>query len=191
LGFFIIKESLKLAYELVTSKKSGPQIFYVKEALGKDGRPINVYKVRTMYVGAEYDFSTVVGNGFDGLGKPKEDPRTSSTGKWLRRHFFDEIPQIFNMVRGDMSIVGIRPHSFQDWLIYPEDVREQVKNAALRHKPGFFGVNYSRAGITDARELSSVILCYLNEKEASPFWTDVKYLGRIIFNIATQKVHSH
>ena len=79
---------------------AGPAIFRQKR-VGKDGRLFTLYKLRTMYIGAEND----------GNFKPAQtgDPRITRVGKWLRRMRLDELPQLFNILRGDMSFIGPRP----------------------------------------------------------------------------------
>jgi exopolysaccharide biosynthesis polyprenyl glycosylphosphotransferase len=88
----------------------GPVIFKQRR-VGKDGRPFHVLKFRSMVVGAEQmqaDLEAL--NEADGpLFKVKRDPRVTRVGKWLRRTSIDELPQLINVIRGEMSIVGPRP----------------------------------------------------------------------------------
>jgi lipopolysaccharide/colanic/teichoic acid biosynthesis glycosyltransferase len=79
----------------------GGPVLYVQERVGKDGRIFRCYKFRTMVVGAE--------NKGLGLEVAKDDPRITRVGRFLRHWTMDEIPQLFNVLKGDMSIVGPRP----------------------------------------------------------------------------------
>ena len=78
----------------------GPAI-YSQERIGQGGRPFMIYKFRTMVVEAEKDGCPVL--------EQTDDPRLTPFGKMLRRRHLDELPQIWNVLRGDMSFVGYRP----------------------------------------------------------------------------------
>jgi lipopolysaccharide/colanic/teichoic acid biosynthesis glycosyltransferase len=87
----------------------GPALFRQKR-IGRDGRPFTMYKFRSMIVGAERmqaDLDDL--NETNGLFKMADDPRVTSLGKVLRRTYLDELPQLLNVIRGDMSLVGPRP----------------------------------------------------------------------------------
>ncbi|MBN2367916.1 exopolysaccharide biosynthesis polyprenyl glycosylphosphotransferase [Candidatus Woesearchaeota archaeon] len=86
----------------------GP-IFYMQERIGKDYKPFLCYKFRTMIVGAD-KVKTKLKSETQILFKMKKDPRVTWFGNILRRTGIDELPQLFNILKGDMSIVGPRPH---------------------------------------------------------------------------------
>ena len=97
-------------------------VFYRQERMGLDGRAFNVYKFRSMYEGAE-----------DGTGPVwarDDDPRATPVGRWLRRFDLDELPQFWNVLRGDMSIVGPRPERPH----FVEEFRHRIPQYILRHK---------------------------------------------------------
>jgi len=79
----------------------GGPVLYVQDRVGKDGKTFRCYKFRTMMVGAE--------NKGLGLEVAEDDPRITHVGRFMRRWTLDEIPQLFNVLKGDMSIVGPRP----------------------------------------------------------------------------------
>jgi lipopolysaccharide/colanic/teichoic acid biosynthesis glycosyltransferase len=85
---------------LIKLTSRGP-VFYVQERIGKDGRPFQFIKFRTMVVGAEEQ-----GTGILTL---RDDPRVTKVGRVLRRFSLDELPQLWNVLRGEMSLVGPRP----------------------------------------------------------------------------------
>ncbi len=118
----------------VDSKGPG---FFVQTRVGKDGRPFRMVKLRTMRRDAESLLDSLAAeNESDGvLFKIKRDPRITRMGYWLRRSSLDELPQLFNVLRGDMSLVGPRP-------ALPEEVAEydMVARRRLVVKPGITGL---------------------------------------------------
>jgi Undecaprenyl-phosphate glucose phosphotransferase len=97
-------------------------ILYRQERMGLDGRAFKVYKFRSMYEGAE-----------DGTGPVwarDDDPRATAIGRWLRRFDLDELPQFWNVLKGDMSIVGPRPER----PYFVEQFKHRIPQYMLRHK---------------------------------------------------------
>jgi len=109
---------------LVKITSEGP-VFYKQERIGRDGVPFLMYKFRSMVVDAEKRLEELrSANEADGpLFKIKHDPRCTSVGRWMRKLSLDEFPQLINVLRGDMSLVGPRPplpneiphYTEQDW----------------------------------------------------------------------------
>lgn len=85
--------------------------FFVQTRLGLNGKPFTMYKFRTMIMNAEDRLEELAGlNEMDGpVFKIEQDPRITRVGKFLRKCSFDELPQLFNVLRGDMSMIGPRP----------------------------------------------------------------------------------
>jgi exopolysaccharide biosynthesis polyprenyl glycosylphosphotransferase len=96
---------------LIKLDSPGPILFRQKR-VGKNGREFDFYKFRSMHVGAENVIASLRPlSGVDGpVFKLKEDPRVTGTGRFLRRSSLDELPQLLNVLKGDMSIVGPRPN---------------------------------------------------------------------------------
>lgn len=88
-------------YILIKSQEKGPAIFGQKR-IGHLGKPFRIYKFRTMTPNAE-------ASGIPQLFNQKNDPRLTKTGAFLRRHHLDELPQLWNVFKGDMAFVGPRP----------------------------------------------------------------------------------
>jgi exopolysaccharide biosynthesis polyprenyl glycosylphosphotransferase len=114
----------------------GPALFR-QTRVGRDGRAFTVYKFRTMVLDAEDRKIHLVGsNEHDGvLFKIRNDPRITTVGAWLRRWSVDELPQLINVVRGDMSLVGPRPALPDEAARYGSYVRRR-----LVVKPGITGL---------------------------------------------------
>ena len=100
--FLILSSPLFLICYIMIKRedKDGP-VIYKQERIGRFGRPFTIYKFRSMVVNAEE-------NGPE-LYQAGEDQRLTKTGKFLRNHHLDELPQLWNVLRGDMSFVGPRP----------------------------------------------------------------------------------
>lgn len=89
----------------------GP-VFFIQERVGKDGKLFNMYKFRSMCIDAEDKLSKLKSkNEMSGpMFKIKEDPRITKAGRFIRRTSIDELPQLYNVLMGDMSLVGPRPN---------------------------------------------------------------------------------
>jgi exopolysaccharide biosynthesis polyprenyl glycosylphosphotransferase len=131
-----------LAALLVKLTSSGPVLFR-QERMGMDGRPFTLLKFRTMYDKADtaaheaYVESLIQGaeDTHDGLYKLVHDPRITPVGRVLRRLSVDELPQLFNVVRGDMSLVGPRPALANEVAVYQPWMRRR-----LDVRPGLTGL---------------------------------------------------
>lgn len=99
IGMIILSPVFLIIYIMLKSEGDGPVIFS-QERIGKNGRPFQIYKFRTMVVNAECDGACLA---------QKEDDRLTPKGKMLREHHLDELPQLWNVFKGDMSFVGYRP----------------------------------------------------------------------------------
>ena len=91
-------------------------VFYVTDRIGKDGSLFKFYKFRTMYIGGDEILKKVLSHSkskkkeWDTYFKLKDDPRVTGFGKFLRKYSLDELPQILNIIKGDMSLIGPRPY---------------------------------------------------------------------------------
>ena len=106
---------LAMAAAAVKLSSPGP-VFFRQQRIGLGGRPFAIYKFRSMVADAEHQKSEVLtANEQEGpVFKIKNDPRTTSVGRFLRRTSIDELPQLWNVLRGDMSLVGPRPLPWEE-----------------------------------------------------------------------------
>jgi exopolysaccharide biosynthesis polyprenyl glycosylphosphotransferase len=126
-----------LALAAAVRRTSPGPAFFRQVRVGKDGREFVLYKLRTMCAGAEERRDELaLQNELDGvMFKMRTDPRVTPLGRWLRRYSLDELPQLLNVVRGQMSLVGPRPPLPSEAARYPDDVRRR-----LVVKPGLTGL---------------------------------------------------
>jgi exopolysaccharide biosynthesis polyprenyl glycosylphosphotransferase len=121
---------------MVRTNSRGPA-FFRQTRVGRDGRKFTCWKFRSMYVDAEARLAELAAqNEHDGvLFKIREDPRVTRVGKMLRKYSLDELPQLFNVLGGSMSLVGPRPPLPSEVAAYGLDARRRLKV-----KPGMTGL---------------------------------------------------
>jgi exopolysaccharide biosynthesis polyprenyl glycosylphosphotransferase len=121
----------------VIALRDGRPVLFRQPRVGKDGRTFTLYKFRTMVVDAEQQKAQLADydEGAGELFKMRNDPRVTHTGRWLRRYSLDELPQLFNVLKGDMSLVGPRPPLQDEVERYTDYVRRR-----LAVKPGLTGL---------------------------------------------------
>lgn len=158
-GILLLLPIYLLIAVVIKLDSKGPAI-YRQKRIGKDKREFEIYKFRSMVVNADK---------IGGLSTKQGDPRITKVGKFLRKTSLDEIPQLFNVLLGDMSFVGPRP-----------DVKESLKNydedrmAKFLVKPGITGYAqvYGRSSLTVDKK-KELEVKYVEEVSLS---TDIKVL---------------
>lgn len=125
-----------LAVAVLVRRDSAGPAFFSQVRVGRDGKPFKIYKFRTMRVDAEAMLTELAAQneGAGPLFKMAHDPRTTAIGRFLRAHSIDELPQLINVVRGEMSLVGPRPSLPVETSTYDEWIHRR-----LRAKPGMTG----------------------------------------------------
>lgn len=111
-------------------------MLFKQKRIGKDGKPFVMLKIRSMVIDASVLRANLIQQSdVEGMFKMKNDPRVTDIGKYIRKHSLDELPQFWNVLRGDMSLVGPRP-------ALDEEVREYSENEKKRLlvKPGMTGL---------------------------------------------------
>jgi lipopolysaccharide/colanic/teichoic acid biosynthesis glycosyltransferase len=163
-----------ICYLMVKLEDGGP-VIYKQERIGRFGRPFWIYKFRSMKLNAEK-------NG-PALYKRGEDNRLTKIGRILRQHHLDELPQLWNVFRGDMSFVGPRPErKFYIDQIMKEDNRYQD---LYQIRPGVTSYATLYNGYTDTMEkMLSRLNFDLYYLEHRSFWLDVKIVVMTFLKIA-------
>lgn len=161
---------------LVKLTSKGPMI-YTSKRVGKDGKVFNFYKFRSMVANAENELKNLLEqNEIEGgvIFKMKEDPRITKFGKFLRKTSLDELPQLFNIFKGDMSLVGPRPCTVREYELYSE--RDKLR---LKVPQGLTGEWQVRGRCnTSFEEMVDMDLDYIQNKRG--FWYDIGLLFRTI-----------
>lgn len=136
LGLVVLAPVIGLAALLVTATSPGGAI-YRQVRVGQDGTQFVMYKLRTMYQDADERRAALLASGArDGvLFKMADDPRVTPVGRILRRFSIDELPQLVNIVKGDMALVGPRPPLLEEVEAYHDSVQRR-----LHVKPGLTGL---------------------------------------------------
>ena len=160
------------------SPSYGP-LFKMKR-VGKNGKIIGVYKFRTMHPYSEYLQDYVLKlNGYAATGKPANDFRLVPYAKFIRRFWIDEIPQLINLIKGDLKLVGCRPVSQRFFQDIPKDLQE----LRLKQKPGCIPPYVSLNRMSTVDGVLQAEKDYLKEKMENPYSTDIKYFFKAIINI--------
>lgn len=138
----------------------GP-LFFSQKRVGRNGRIFKIYKFRSMYADAEERKKELMEqNEMDGLMfKMTDDPRITKIGKFIRKTSLDEFPQFWNVLKGDMSLVGTRPPTVDEFEQY-----EGYHKRRLSMKPGLTGVWQvsGRSDITDFEEIVAMDVDYIS-----------------------------
>jgi exopolysaccharide biosynthesis polyprenyl glycosylphosphotransferase len=165
-----------LSVAIAVKLSSRGPIFFLQDRIGLNKRRFKIWKFRTMVPGAEKLMATVEARN-EATGpvfKMKNDPRVTPVGRWLRRTSLDELPQLFNVLMGDMSLVGPRPLPVRDY----EGFNQDWQRRRFSIKPGItclWQVN-GRSGISFDQWMR-LDLQYLDEWS---LWLDLKILAKTV-----------
>lgn len=174
--YFVVKKVSEPSFDL--SPSYGP--FYKMPRLGKNGKTIGVYKFRTMHPYSEYLQDYIIKtNGYADSGKPAGDFRIPIWGKIMRKYWLDELPQLINVLKGEIKLVGIRPVSKR----YFQDIPKAMQKLRIGQKPGcippYVSLNFSG----DVMSVLQAEKKYLEDKIENPYFTDIKYFFSALYNI--------
>ena len=167
-----------VCYIVIRRDDSSGPVIYKQERIGRFGRPFTIYKFRSMIVNAEE-------NGPE-LYNTTEDKRLTKAGKFLRSHHLDELPQLWNIFKGDMSFVGPRPErKFYIDQIMKQDCRYKY---LYQIRPGVTSYATLYNGYTDTMEKMlkrlEMDLDYLKRRS---WWEDFKIMCLTVIHVATGK----
>lgn len=178
ISLLLVSPLILLIYIMVRCEDGGPAIFR-QERIGRFGRPFNIYKFRSMTVDAEKNGPQLCSH--------KKDERLTRIGKFLRKHHLDELPQLWNVLCGDMSFIGPRPErKFYIDQIMERDPR--YKNL-YQIRPGVTSYATLYNGYTDTMEKMlrrlDMDLYYLEHRS---WWFDARILGKTFIKIIFGRV---
>jgi putative colanic acid biosynthesis UDP-glucose lipid carrier transferase len=168
---------------LIKLNSKGP-VFFKQERWGINNKKMNCYKFRTMYHNKEGASEFVQAT--------KNDPRVTGVGKWLRSLSMDEMPQFWNVLIDNMSVVGPRPHVTPQNLEYSE----KIESYRLRHqvKPGLTGwaqVNGARGETPDIEHMQTRVNYDLYYVHQWSFWLDIQIVLQTIVNVFKVDRHAY
>lgn len=173
----VLSPLLLILVILVTAENEGSPI-YKQERVGRGGRRINIYKFRSMKKNAENfdDFLTKEQiEKYNTEFKINDDPRITRMGRFIRKTSLDELPQLINILKGDMSLVGPRPVVEKELAMYGENVEK-----FLSVTPGLTGYwqAYARNDATyESGERQKMEIYYVDNQS---FWFDIKIIFKTI-----------
>ena len=171
--------------EFNTEATYGP--FIKLRRVGKQGKIMKVYKLRTMSPYSEYVQQLIYEwNGLGTGAKFKDDPRITTLGYFFRKYWLDELPMLFNFIRGDVKLFGVRPISKHYFSLYPEEFQEFRK----KFKPGLIPPVYVEIPKC-LEDTIDVERRYLQAYERQPFLTDLRYTSKAFYNIFIKMVRSY
>lgn len=181
LGLIILSPIFLIVFVILKIDSPASPAFFKQERVGRHGKPFAIYKFRSMVPNAEAIlkadpelYQKYVDNGYK-LPK-KEDPRITSLGAFLRRSSIDELPQFWNMLRGDMSLVGPRPIVTEELKEYGDQV-----DLFLSVRPGALGLwQASGRSLIEYPERTKIELEYVAN---AGFWYDIGIVFRNVIAI--------
>lgn len=176
-GLVLFSPLFLIIYIAVKLSSDGPVIFS-QERIGKGGKPFNIYKFRTMVVNDEQDNTPI-------LAEP-DDKRLTKTGKFLRSHHLDELPQLWNVLKGDMSFIGPRPE--RKYFIDQIMERDPRYVELYQIRPGVTSYATLYNGYTDTLDKMlrrlELDLYYLEHRS---WWFDLNIISKTFLNIISGK----
>lgn len=172
----IVFSPLFLICYMVIRMEDGQPVIYKQERIGLHGKPFYIYKFRSMKIEAEKDGPQLLLDG------KMEDPRLTRVGVFLRAHHLDELPQLWNVLVGDMSFVGYRPER-KFYIDKIMEINPRYQELYLI-RPGVTSYATLYNGYTDTMEKMlkrlDLDLYYLNHQS---LWFDFKVLAKTFFSI--------
>lgn len=182
-GIFVTLISSLIIVPAIKMDSPGPVIFK-QSRVGRQGRVFNLYKFRTMYVDAEAQKEELMSQNEhkDGLMfKIKEDPRITRVGAFLRKTSLDELPQFFNVLKGEMSLVGTRPPTLDEVELYDFEHRRRISI-----KPGLTGM-WQVSGRSNIKNFNEVLALDNQYIDNWSIGLDISILMRTVSEVVKMK----
>ena len=181
LGALLVLSPLFLVITLAIWCEDGRPTIFAQTRVGRFGRLFRIYKFRSMHIDAESRLQELLAANHHKQGvtfKIKDDPRITRVGKWLRKFSFDELPQFFNVLTGEMSLVGPRPPLPREVALYSLADRRRLAVApgitCIWQISGRAGIDFPGQVKLDVRYI-----------ETQSLWQDIKILARTIPAVAS------
>jgi len=180
-GLLIMVIALIFVAPAIKLESKGP-IFFSQKRVGKNGRFFKIYKFRSMYIDAEERKKELMAqNEMHGLMfKMKDDPRITKIGKFLRKTSIDELPQFWNILIGDMSLVGTRPPTVEEFNKYEARHRRR-----LSIKPGLTGL-WQVSGRNEINDFEDVVKYDLEYIDNWSVGLDIKLILKTLAVVFTR-----
>lgn len=175
LGIILLSPLLLLISVLIKVEDPKASIFFIQERVGSKGELFRMYKFRSMIVNAEDLLENILekNESTGAMFKMKNDPRVTKIGRFIRRTSLDEIPQLINVLKGEMSLVGPRPPLLREVMLY-----EGKHFHRLSIKPGCTGLwQVTARNEVGFEEMVDLDLFYINNRNLS---LDVKLILKTI-----------
>lgn len=174
--FLVLLSPLFLFIALLVMLEDDGPLLFVQTRVGKHGREFKMYKFRSMCLDAEARLQELWAKNHHKEGvtfKIKDDPRLTRVGKWLRKYSLDELPQFFNVLKGDMSLVGPRPPVPREVAAYSPEHRRR-----LWVTPGITCL--WQIGGRSEIDFSGQVKLDVEYIENQSFWLDIKILAKTV-----------
>lgn len=167
---------LFLVLALAVKRSSPGEVLYRWRVVGQGGRPFMSYKLRSMVSHADHLKASLEGsNEMTGPAfKMTHDPRVTRAGKWMRRYSLDELPQLYSVLKGDMSLVGPRPPLVEEYQRFTAWQKQK-----LSVKPGMTGLWQVR-GRNEVGDFDQWVRLDLEYIRSWSLWLDTKILARTV-----------
>lgn len=167
---------------LIKLESPGP-VFFTQDRVGMNGRIFKFYKFRSMYQDAEERKKELMAqNEMNGLMfKMENDPRVTRVGKFIRKTSLDELPQFWNVLRGEMSLVGTRPPTVEEYMQYTPYQKRRIS-----FKPGITGL-WQVSGRSDIKDFDEVVKLDLEYIDNWSIWLDIKLIIQTVLVVLRRK----
>ena len=156
-------------------------IFYSQIRCGFEGKPFRIWKFRSMIANADRQKHLVTNQATGHIFKNENDPRITKVGHFLRRTSLDEFPQFWNVLKGDMSLVGTRPPTIDEVAMY-----DKHHFLRLKVKPGITG-EWQVRGRSEVLDFEDIVRMDLNYQKRWSFFYDVHLLIQTVVVVLTRK----
>jgi len=163
-------------------------VFFSQERIGLESTTFKIWKIPTMQKGREDEYASLKEtHGLDRFGYINDDPRLTYFGKYLRIHHLDELPQLWNVLKGDMRLTGPRPLIREEY----DKLSDELKELRRKVKPGTFPIFMfaDYLNIKTVEDLRNSEMEYLKKRVVDP-WTDYKYFLKTVHTMSIVATNS-